>query len=116
MYNKDKTILSKEELNLDFYIEDQDIFNSKALYMIPKLPSSGEYTVDLSEYRIDLISLDLYETTSMSEILLLYNGLTIKDLSQGTVLKVPYLADVRNLLKRISSVVSPREYLKDLEG
>ena len=116
MYNKERTILSDRELSLERYIEKGDIFNSKFLYMLPKLPSSGEYTIDLTEFRIDLISLDLYDSTDMSEILLFYNGLTISELSKGTIINVPYLGDVRNLLKRISSVVSPREYLKDLEG
>jgi hypothetical protein len=116
MYNKDKTILSKKDIDIESYIEGTDVFNSKALYLIPKLPVSGRYTIDLTEYRIDLISLDLYKTSSMAQIILIYNGLTVSQLSKGVVLKVPYLADIRNLFKRISTITSPREYLKDIEN
>lgn len=115
MYNKDKVILSKLEFDLSSYIENGDIYNSKVLYMIPKLPSIGEYTVDLAAKRIDLISLDLYNTTEMSEIILLYNGVTIDQLTKGTVLRVPSLDDIRKLLRSVSSIDSPRDYLKNLE-
>lgn len=116
MFDKNKTVLNFEELDIEPYINSTDIFNSKLLYIIPRLPDVGEYEIDLNEYRIDLISKDIYGTDLMSDILLLYNGLTISQLAKGIKVKAPYLSDVKNTLRNISLIDNPVEYLKTLSS
>lgn len=112
MFSKQKQIVSSEDFDLEGFIQGTDVFNSKIIYMLPKLPSIGTYRIDLNEYRIDLISIDIYDTSELSEILLIYNGLTINQLKKGTEIKVPHIRDVRNLFRNIVSITNPVEYLK----
>lgn len=116
MYSKNNLILGKLEYDLNSYIEGNDIFNSKLIYLIPKLPTLGEYKIDLSEYRIDLISKDVYDVSTLGEIILLYNGLTIDQLHKGTTIKVPDISHVTNLMNSINSIYSPRDFIKTLES
>lgn len=114
MFSKKQTIIDSEERDISQFLESGDLYNSKLLYILPKLPYVGEYTIDLNEHRIDLISRDIYDSDSLSEILLLYNGLTINDLTKGTSLKAPYLSDITSLFQNISSIDNPALFLKRL--
>lgn len=114
MFSKKQTIIDSEEKDITQFLESTDLYNSKLLYIIPKLPYVGEYTVDLNEHRIDLISKDIYESDSLAEILLLYNGLTINDLTKGITLRAPYLSDIVSLFQNISSIDNPALFLKRL--
>jgi hypothetical protein len=114
MYSKKKINLKSEGIDLNSYMEGTDIFNSKLLYMLPKLPSSGTYTVDLAEHRIDLIANILYQDKSLAPLLLLYNGLTIDQLTKGTVLEVPFYQDILKLIEDILLISSPKDFLKNL--
>ena len=114
MFSKNNKVLSSEEFDLKPYLEGADIYNSKIFYMIPKLPSIAIYRVDMNEYRIDLISLDIFGTDSLAEVLLIYNGMTIDQLKSGVELKVPRIDDLRNLFRNINSISNPTEYLKKL--
>ncbi len=115
MYSKKRTTLKSAEIDLEAFVEGLDLYNSKFLYLLRMLPSKGSYEVNLDKYRIDLITNELYTNTSMSEILLIYNGLTISELQPGVLLKCPYMEHVRYLISRLNSIENPREFLKNLK-
>lgn len=116
MYSKSDKILSSSEFDLKSYIESTDIYNSKLYYILPKLPVNGTYRIDLNEYRIDLISTDIYDTPLLSEILLIYNGITIDQLKSGTDIRVPHIEDIRHLFRNINTITNAVEYIKTISG
>lgn len=115
MYNKKKAILKSSNLDLNTVIEGEDIYNSKFVYMLRKLPSRGKYEVNLAKHRIDLIATEIYGDPNMAEIILLYNGMTIDQLKPGVALESPYPSDVYALASQLTTIKSPREYTKKLD-
>lgn len=114
MYNKEKNHLKSDTIEIDAFIERGDIFNSKFLYILKYLPSQGDYLVNLNRYRIDLISDDIYGDSSFSELILLYNGVTISQLEPGLILKSPKLSDVNNLISKLSIISNVKEYISSI--
>lgn len=121
MFSKKKKIINskygKKSIELKNYVENGDIYNSKFLYILSKLPSIGTYKIPkIFEYRIDLISEDLYKSSYMTELLLLYNGITIDNLKVNTILRVPSESMILNLKTKISTITCPDLYIKNLNS
>lgn len=91
-----------ERYSISEYIEDNDIFNSALVSQIIELEPYKTYIINRYQYRIDLIAADIYGSPKYSQILLLYNGLQLSDLSIGTKLQYPKLSDIQDLIKDIS--------------
>jgi hypothetical protein len=115
MYSKKKAIVKTGSLSLGNYIEGNDLFNSKFLYMFRKLPSMGLYSVNVKDYRLDTISMDLYGDHIYGEYILIYNGITIAELKPEMELRVFDEKDVATLITNLTSIDSPRDFLKNLK-
>lgn len=71
------------------YIENgYDVFNSKLLKYIPMLPTAHLYQVTKYPYRLDLISDELFGSLEYGEALMLYNNMSVRELSLGRVIRV----------------------------
>lgn len=115
MFDKKKSIVKSSSLDLTNYVENTDLFNSKFLYMFRKLPSLGTYDVNSRDYRLDLISIDLYDDIKYGEFILLYNGITISDLKPNMELKVFDESQLEDLITKLTVIKSPRDYLKTIK-
>lgn len=115
MYSKKRTTLKNSDIDLEAFVESGDLYNSKFLYLLRMLPSEGNYDIVLDSYRIDIIAKSIYNNSSMSEILLIYNGLNISELKPGVTVKAPYIKHVNYLISRLNAIKNPREFLKSLK-
>ena len=98
MYSPERKITGSNLYNLKNYIEGDDIYNSKFLYLFHNLPAKGIYTINRFEYRIDLISQDMYGSTDYSDLILFYNNVSTDDLTIGKFLSKFDLADLDRLI------------------
>lgn len=115
MYTKDQVIIRPNAIELKTYIEGTDIFNSKFIYMLRKIPKRSSYIIENKDFRIDLISFDIFTSNIYGELLLLYNGITINELSKGVSLNVFSLYDLNNLITKLNNINSPTEYIKTIK-
>ena len=86
---------SKELTN---YIQEMDIFNSKFLSEFMKLDIVSVYEITRFEYRIDLISKDIYNTDEFMSLLLIFNSTNINELKLGTKLNLFSEVDLNRLI------------------
>ena len=98
MYSPERKITGSNLYNLRNYIEGDDIYNSKFLYLFQGLPSKGVYEINRFEYRIDLISQDTYGSIEYSDLILFYNNVSTDDLTMGKFLAKFDLADLDRLI------------------
>ena len=99
MYRKSNVIIgSKNEIGN--YIEGYDIYNSALLYAIddPKLPKSL-YTIEVYEYRPDLIARDFYGSTDYLGLLVYQAGIGLENYKRGTTLR-PIPKEVVDLITK----------------
>lgn len=97
MYVPEQKITGVRNTHITNFIKDNDIFNSKFLYLLPRLPMVDTYTINRYEMRIDLISMDMYGQ-DVSDLILLYNNVKVEDLLRGTILAKFSLDDLDNLI------------------
>lgn len=116
MFSKGQSYLKSANYEIDSFIEEGDIYNSKFLYILRHLPSQGDYLVVLNKYRIDLISKDIYGSDSYGEILLLYNGISINELSPGTIIQSPKIGVLNNLASKINVISNLKEYINKINS
>lgn len=114
MYNKPKQSMASSPYAIPAFVNGDDVFNSKFIYMVRKLPSATEFTISTEVGRIDLICRNLNFPTSYSDILLIYNGLTTKELYRGTSLRVPSAMEVDKLISELNTVSSTERFLVNL--
>lgn len=114
MYDKKKSIVKVGVLELSNYIEGNDLYNSKFIYMFRKLNQHSTYKINTRDFRLDLIALATYGDVTMGELILLYNGLTISELKTDLELKLFKKEDLVNLIGKLTVILSPRDYLKTL--
>lgn len=115
MYTKDQVIIRPNAIELKTYMEGTDIFNSKFLYMFRKLPSRGTYKIENKDFRIDLISQDIFVENIYGELLLIYNGITINELKKGITLRTFDIVDLNTLVTKINNINSPTEFIKTIK-
>ena len=94
----------KTKFDIGRFVEEndgeRDVFTSRLLNRLYKLPSAGNRTVALDEgKRLDLISYRLYGTTSLWWILAEYNNITdFRGVEAGDVMKIPDLSTVEDAI------------------
>ena len=104
MYSPDRKITGTNLYNIQNYIEGDDIYNSKFLYLLGSLPIVGTYEIYRYEGRIDLISKDMYGNTNMMDFILLYNNISVEDLKLGKILYKFSIQDLDNLIIRLDDL------------
>ena len=82
---------------------ERDVFTSRLLNVIYKLPKAGERTVKLDEgKRLDLISYRLYNTTSLWWILAEYNRISdFRDVEAGQVMLLPDISSLEDEVAKL---------------
>ena len=90
----------KEKLSLERFILDEDKSYVHLYLGDLKKTSSGRYIIPLSrEYRLDLISYDIYGTVELKWVLMVINDIySIGDLVYGLELKYPTVGSLINVL------------------
>lgn len=116
MYNKNKSIIKVSTLEIGNFMEGTDIFNSKFIYLFRKLDVDRTYKVNIRDFRLDLLSESIFQRSNYGELILLFNGLTISELKSDLLINVFKLEDLVNLVSKLSTVISPRDYLKTLKS
>lgn len=104
MYSPDRKITGTNLYNIQNYVEGDDIYNSKFLYLLGSLPIVGTYEINRYEGRIDLISKDMYGNTNMMDFILLYNNISVDDLKLGKILYKFSIQDLDNLIIRLDDL------------
>jgi hypothetical protein len=85
-------------------IEGTDIYNSKFLYLLRRLPEEGSRLVGSHEFNLELLTEAIYNDAGYGRILLIYNGMTTLDLSRDAVVKYPRLSDISKLLQDLGVI------------
>lgn len=111
MYNRPKQVTSPSQYALTPYIEGNDLLNSKFIFMLRKLKPLRSFTVGVQEYRIDLICKGLDVSTDLADLILIYNGISILELTKGTVLKMPSLLEVQELSTELNTISNPEKFI-----
>lgn len=110
MFSKNKSIIKSRTLELSNVIEGTDIYNAKFIYMLRKLPEAGVEKVNVRYNRVDLLSKSIYGDSQYSDILLLYNGVTIDQLDPEFMLRFPLLDDVNSLLTKLTTLINHKQF------
>ena len=87
MYTKPQRIYSSLK-NLNYYIEGNDVYNSKLLFLLsrPGLETKP-YTIK-EPYRTDLIALDFYNEPGYEDYVILQTKLPISELKAGLTIEL----------------------------
>lgn len=103
MYIPENKLTGSNNYSLSNYIDGNDVYNSKFLYLFMKLPPTGYYTINRYEKRIDLISQDIY-AEDYSDLLLMYNSIKVEGLTLGKVLRLFSIQQLDNLISNLDDI------------
>lgn len=98
MYNKNENKTVSKVYDITRYFEGVDLSNSALLSELPKLTADNE--VEIFTDRYDLLAKKVYGDARYSWILLMYSGISEKNLKDylGDRLLYPSLSSVMNLI------------------
>lgn len=114
MYSGNKELNRTSEFDFSPFIQGTDVFNSKFLYLLKKIPTESYFIVGDFGNRIDLISQEIYDRPDLGDLLLLYNGLGSRDLTPNTQLRVIKFSNIRILFNQMSLTTNTRSFIKQL--
>lgn len=103
MYVPDRKITGITNSDVVHYVENNDVYNSKLLRLLNQLPAVGTYRIKRYEYRIDLISQDMYGK-DVADLIMIYNNVKISDLKIGFELKKFSLSDLDTLILNLDGI------------
>ena len=101
MYTKaNKIIISTD--NLENYIEDVDVYNSKLLMELgnpayTKVP----YELTTQEYRPDLIAQDFYGSTNWQGLVIIQAGRNLSSYTKGSVIQLLPKATILGIISNL---------------
>lgn len=72
--------------DLNFYIENHDVYNSKLLFLLSQPGLEKESYTIKEPYRTDLIAQDYYGSTDYEDYIILQTKLPISELKEGLVI------------------------------
>lgn len=72
--------------DLNFYIENHDVYNSKLLFLLSQPGLEKESYTIKEPYRTDLIAQDYYGSTDYEDYVILQTKLPISELKEGLVI------------------------------
>jgi hypothetical protein len=99
MYSPNLNKIGSSYNSLSDFIENgNDVYNSKLIKYVVRLPVISQYQVNRFEYRIDLISKELFNDDYTGDLLLIYNNISASDLKLGKVLNVFDLTQLTRLI------------------
>lgn len=102
MYTKVKQFVKSSKPSPENYMKGSDNKNnSLLLYKLDNYEDLSYYTITKYEHRIDLISMELYDTAEYSWILLYLNKISIADLTLDRVIYYIKLSDLKQLINSI---------------
>lgn len=80
-----------------------NLLSAPTMRYIRKLPANGKYLVSRHAMRLDMISMELYQTFEYDWILGLVNGLSNEEIAINSVIKYPTLSDLKQFLVKYGS-------------
>lgn len=112
MFYLNLTIETEERYDLakffEYNIDNYDPLNSFLVKQLNNLSTFGQYIVTVEEFRPDLISYKIYNTTQYWWLLMFYNNiLSYTDVVSGVVIIYPAIKDLEKLyfqLKELENV------------
>lgn len=87
MYRRTKEYIKSSNVSPDIFIEGYDYVNSELLLYLDAATEFENYIITKYEYRIDLISTDIYGSDIYSWIIMYINRLDICDLVRGRTIR-----------------------------
>lgn len=98
MFQRNKQFIRNDSLSASLFVESNDVQNSEFYYMLDNCPLRKTYQVTKYEHRLDLISLEIYDTVDYAWVLQYLNRVSLDEVIRGKELEYIPKSELLTLL------------------
>ena len=101
MYKRTSNLIKSNNVSPEIFIEGNDYANSELLWKLDQFNDYKTFTITKHEYRIDLISEEIYGDEKYSWILMYINRVSIQELVRHKVLNYIPIDKLDNIIATV---------------